>query len=47
MFANVTRVPILGAYVFCERNSGKELELSKSEAWLIKERVYIEYIYIE
>jgi hypothetical protein len=42
MFGNVTRVPILGAYVLCEMNSGKALELSKSVAWFIKEGVYIE-----
>jgi hypothetical protein len=42
MFGNVTRVSILGVYVLCEMNSGKTLELSKSQAWFIKERVHIE-----
>jgi hypothetical protein len=37
MFGNVTRVSILGT-VLCEMNLGKALELSKSEAWFIKER---------
>jgi hypothetical protein len=42
MFDIVTRVPILGTYVLCEMKLGKALELSKSEAWFIKEGVYIE-----
>jgi hypothetical protein len=40
VFGNVTRVSILGTYVLCEVNSGKALELSKSEAWLMKEKVH-------
>jgi hypothetical protein len=42
MFGNVTRVSILGTYALCEMNSGKTLELSKSKAWFMKERVQIE-----
>jgi hypothetical protein len=42
MFGIVTRVSILGTYVLCEMNSGKTLELSKSEAWFMQERVHIE-----
>jgi hypothetical protein len=29
MFGNVTRVSILGTYVLCKVNAGKELELSR------------------
>jgi hypothetical protein len=42
MFGTVTRVSILGTYVLCEMNSGKAVELSKSEAWFMKERVHTE-----
>jgi hypothetical protein len=42
MFGNVTRLSILDTYALWEMNSGKTLELSKSEAWLIKERVHTE-----
>jgi hypothetical protein len=33
---------ILGTYILCEMNSAKALELSKSEAWFMQERVHIE-----
>jgi hypothetical protein len=44
MFGNVIRASILGTSVLCEMNSGKALELSKSEAWFVKDRKPIEQI---